>query len=186
MAYLSRVCPEKGFDLLVEAFLLLRKEPDLKDVRLRFAGWLGQARQGFFETQRRRLLDAGLADAFEHVEVPDRSTKYAFLQEADVFTVPARYREPKGLPVLEALSCGTPVVQPAHGAYPEILEATGGGKLFTPGDPKALAEALARLLRDQEERELLGAEGRERVLKEFNAESMARRHVEMFDEILRS
>ena len=47
------------------------------------------------------------------------------LKSLDVLSVPTVYQEPKGLYVLEALANGIPVVQPRHGAFPELLEATG-------------------------------------------------------------
>ena len=47
-------------------------------------------------------------------------------------SVPATYAEPKGIFLLEAMANGVPVVQPRHGAFPEILETTGGGLLVTP------------------------------------------------------
>ena len=62
--------------------------------------------------------------------------------------MPTVYREPKGLYVLEALANGIPVVQPRHGAFPEMLEATGGGLLVEPGDPEDLARALEELMKD--------------------------------------
>ena len=58
-----------------------------------------------------------------------------FLQGLDVLSVPTTYREPKGLYVLEALANGVPVVQPRHGSFPELIEATGGGLLVNPDDP---------------------------------------------------
>ena len=52
--------------------------------------------------------------------------------------------------MLEAWSRGVPVVQPAHGSFPELIEQTGGGVLVPPGDADALARAIADLLRDRE------------------------------------
>jgi glycosyltransferase involved in cell wall biosynthesis len=56
--------------------------------------------------------------------------------------VPTSYREPKGLYVLEALANGVPVVQPKHGSFPELIEATGGGLLVNPEDPQDHARSL--------------------------------------------
>ena len=57
---------EKGLHHLAEAFILLRKMPGTETVRLRFSGWLGENNRAYFEGIRRRLKDAGLADAFGH------------------------------------------------------------------------------------------------------------------------
>ena len=60
-----------------------------------------------------------------------------------MFSLPTVYHEPKGIPVLEAWANGIPVVQPAHGAFPEMVQRTSGGILVTPEDPHALAEVSA-------------------------------------------
>ena len=63
--------------------------------------------------------------------------------------MPTTYHEPKGLYILEAWANGVPVVQPRHGSFPELIEATGGGLLVDADDPAALAEGLRRMLVDQ-------------------------------------
>ena len=91
----------------------------------------------------RMLENAGLEAEFEYRGEIDRDAKVSFLQELDVLSVPTTYREPKGLFVFEAMASGVPVVQPRHGAFPEIVERTGGGMLVEPDDPQALSGALA-------------------------------------------
>src|SRR5438876_33858 len=83
-----------------------------------------------------------------------------FLQGLSAFSVPATYGESFGLYVIEALAAGVPVVQPNHAAFPELIEATGGGVLCEPDDPHALAAALAELLRDPAAARAIGARGR--------------------------
>ena len=75
-----------------------------------------------------------------------RLGKSDFLESIHVLSVPTTFREPKGLYVLEALSHGVPVVQPAHGAFPELIEETGGGLLVPPDSPGDLAAALEQLM----------------------------------------
>ena len=105
----------------------------------------------------------GLAGSFEYVGEVDRTGKLDFLRSLDVLSVPTTYREPKGLFVLEALANGVPVVEPRHGAFPEMIEATGGGLLVDPGSPEALAEGLKALLEDPQRRRELGERGRAAV-----------------------
>ena len=66
-----------------------------------------------------------------------------------------------------------PVVQPRHGGFPEILAATGGGRLCEPDDPKALAAAVADLLADPAAARELGERGREAVFERFSVARMA-------------
>jgi len=103
----------------------------------------------------------------------DRAQKLDFLRKICVLSVPTTYREPKGLFVLEALATGVPVVQPAHGAFPELLAATGGGVLVPPLDAPALADALHALLLDHDRRRTLGEQGREAVRQSYHAAAIA-------------
>ena len=96
-----------------------------------------------------------------------------FFEELTVFSTPALYGESFGLYVIEAMAAGVPVVQPRHAAFPEIIEATGGGVLCEPGDAKSLADAIEGLLRDPARRGELGRRGREAVAREFTIERMA-------------
>jgi glycosyltransferase involved in cell wall biosynthesis len=114
-----------------------------------------------------------VADDFEHVECPDHASKVRFLQSIDVLSVPTAFREPKGLYVLEAWANGVPVVQPRHGSFPELIEATGGGLLVEPGDTPALATAIRRLLDDPACRAELGGKGQDAVRRRFTARVMA-------------
>ena len=171
IGYFARICPEKGLHNLVAAFRRLHaRHPH---TRLRAAGFLGARDQGWFEQLRREAADLG--DAFEYLgSPPDHAGKVAFLKGLDLFSVPTSYREPKGLSVLEALANGVPVVQPRHGAFPELLEATGGGLLVEPENPEALAAGLERLMLDASLRTGLAATGWRRVREAFSMERMAR------------
>ena len=97
----------------------------------------------------------------------------ALLRAIDVFSVPTVFRESKGLPVLEAMASAVPVVQPAHSNFPELIEATGGGILFEPDDPQALATAIIELMHDPARRAQLGKRGREVVLESYTDDAMA-------------
>jgi glycosyltransferase involved in cell wall biosynthesis len=78
------------------------------------------------------------------------------------------------------LANGVPVVQPRHGAFPEVIEATGGGLLANPEDPVDLAHTLRRLLDDAELRQQLGRQGREAVHARWDAVTMARRTLDVY------
>ncbi len=172
VGYFARICPEKGLHQLVEAFRLLHKRHP--NTRLRAAGYLGARDREYFEKVREQARDLG--PAFEHAgSPPTHEEKVRYLKSLDVLSVPTVYREPKGIYVLEALANGVPVVQPRHGAFPEILEATGGGLLVEPGDPEDLARALEELLKDPDGRTQLGRGGRTAVHSHYNDATMARR-----------
>lgn len=100
VGYFARICPEKGFHNLVDAFILLKQR--MPTVRLKASGWLGQHNHPYFAKQVKKLESAGFLGDFEHVESPGHADKVRFLKSIDVLSVPTDYREPKGLYVLEA------------------------------------------------------------------------------------
>ncbi|MGH7137023.1 MAG: glycosyltransferase family 4 protein, partial [Pirellulales bacterium] len=169
-----------------DAFLRLRKLPGTAHARLFVAGWLPATDREFAEAEFARLRVAGVGGDFRYWGVLERDEKLAFLSSVDVLSVPTTYREPKGIFVLEALASGVPVVQPAHGAFPELLAATGGGLLVPPNDPAQLAQTLHDLLVDHAARLELARQGRERVLGDFNADRMAAATLEVYQRYLSS
>lgn len=184
VGYFARICPEKGLHILVEAYCRMRQMAGTPPCRLHVSGWLGDNDRPYFDQQKKRLADAGLLDEFEHVESPDHASKVRFLQGLDVLSVPTVYREPKGLYVLEAWANGIPVVQPAHGSFPELIEATGGGLLVRPEDAADLARSLRRLLDDADERRALGARGLRGVHARFTARIMAETTADLYRKYL--
>jgi glycosyltransferase involved in cell wall biosynthesis len=173
IGYFARICPEKGLHHLVDAFRILKQMPATPPCRLRVSGWLGDNQRPFFDEQKRKLAEANLAGDFDHVESPDHASKVRFLQTCDVLSVPTVYREPKGLYILEAWANGVPVVQPRHGSFPELIDATGGGVLVNPDDPADLAQALRRLMDQPEQLQAMGRRGQEAVQTRFHAAAMA-------------
>lgn len=183
IGYLARISPEKGLHLLVEAFLRLHKSGQFPGLRLRAAGYLSRAHASYVAGIRRRVKQAGAAAHVEIIGTVDRQQKLDFLQSLDVFSVPTIYRDPKGLPVLEALASGVSVVQPDHGAFPELLAATGGGLLHKPEDSVDLSEKLATLLHNTELRQEFKQRGRTAVHTTFSAERMATETVQVYQQV---
>ncbi len=143
IGYFARICPEKGFDLAVGAFLeLAARDPE---VRLLAGGWLSEKDRPFLAAQLARVEAAGLGERFSYLGAPDNEGKLAFFREIDIFCVPARFLEPKGLYVLEAMACGIPVVAPDAGAFPDYLAESGGGRLCRPGDEADLVKQLTEV-----------------------------------------
>jgi glycosyltransferase involved in cell wall biosynthesis len=180
IGYFARICPEKGLHQLAEAFRLLKQDPAGPPCRLRVSGWLGENNRPYLESIRKKITEWGLAEDFVHVESADHASKVHFFQEIDILSVPTTYREPKGLYVLEALANGVPVVQPAHGSFPELVQETGGGLLIRPDDPADLACGLRRMLTEPGLRQELARRGKEAVFQRFTAERMAECTLEVY------
>ncbi|MDB3941854.1 glycosyltransferase family 4 protein, partial [Verrucomicrobiales bacterium] len=118
IGYFARLAPEKGFDVMVDAFIELA--PRFPEATLRVAGWLSEKDNDFYAEQLAKIESVGLNGRFTHVEAPDGEAKLDFLSELDAFSVPARFVEPKGLYALEAIACGIPFVAPDRGIFPEL------------------------------------------------------------------
>ncbi len=174
VGYLARLAPEKGLHQLCDAFVQLRQLPETSDVQLRIAGWQGPQHQDYVDQCFHALNTAGLQDAYKYEGEVDRDGKRSFLQHIDVLSVPSPYQEPKGIYALEAMACGVPVVQPAHGAFPELIERTQGGRLFMPGDTDDLVRVLREVLTDATLRASLGKAGQQQVHERHSAIAMAR------------
>lgn len=178
IGYFARICPEKGLRQLVDAFRLVHaKHPR---TRLVAAGYLGSRDKAYFDEVAKSAADLG--DAFRYAgSPPGHAEKVQFLKSLDVLSVPTVYREPKGLYVLEAMANGIPVVQPRHGAFPEMLEATGGGLLVNPLDPADLARGLSELIVDAPRRLEFAQRGHVAVRTRFDPQTMASATLRAFE-----
>jgi glycosyltransferase involved in cell wall biosynthesis len=176
IGYLARMCWVKGIELLVDAFIELKKRDKLSGAgaKLRIAGSMTPQDEKLVKKLKTKLRDAGVADDVEFLPNVTRDEKIAFLQSLSLLSVPTRFDESFGLYLLEAWACGVPVVQPRRGAFPELIEATGGGVLCEPDSPTALADAWEELLLDPQRARGLGESGRRAVVEGFGVERMAR------------
>ncbi|MFK8111050.1 MAG: glycosyltransferase family 4 protein [Rubripirellula sp.] len=174
LGFLARISPEKGLHLLVDSFLRLAEDEQHADLDLHVAGWLGESNHGYLQQQRDRIEVAGMSHRFHYHGSPDLDAKIEFLRSLHLLCVPTEYEEPKGLFVLEALAAGVPVVQPNHGAFPELIERTAGGALVPPGDHEALADSIAAMKSDPVLRKRHAQDGMARVHAEHSIETAAR------------
>lgn len=164
----AALTPEKGVDVLLDAAAHLQaSHPEITWIVL------GDG------PQRDRLLARRKALGLEavvmlpgHVEHPE-----AVVARARVMVQPSR-SEGFGSSVLEALALGIPVVATQAGGLPESL-AAGGGLLVPPGDPAALAGAVARILDDPALHERLSGDGRA-AAEGFSAARLVSRTLDVY------
>ncbi len=123
-----------------------RAAQTVTDARLVIAGKLPAVGSEFAPDPRRLAQEAGLpAERVHFVDFVPEADKPALYRGARVFIFPSRY-EGFGLPPLEALACGTPVVGSRAASLPEVVRE--GGVLLDPDDVDGMAAALVRLLTD--------------------------------------
>ncbi|MGE5359107.1 MAG: glycosyltransferase family 4 protein [Bacteroidales bacterium] len=186
IGYLARVSPEKGLDVLCEAYRRLRSRGALPPSRVVAAGYLMPEGRRLLAEVRKAMASAGLANEFTYVGEVDRQSKLAFLRSLSVFSLPAAKDDQKGLSVLEAMASGVPVVQPRRGAFIEIVEKTGGGVLVRPDDPDSLADAILDLWQNPERRRALGEAAYAGVRAHYGADVMLQTTLGVYESLLSS
>jgi glycosyltransferase involved in cell wall biosynthesis len=184
IGFFARVAPEKGLQVLAEAYRKLRKSGALPPSRLEAAGYLAPEHKEYLRKIEAEMSAAGLSSEFHYHGVVDREQKIEFLRRLDVLSVPATYDEPKGMFLLEAMACGVPVVQPRRGAFTEILERTGGGLLVEKDSIDSLCEGLMQIYSNPELGERLGQAGYESVHQNYSVAHMADRALEAYASVL--
>jgi len=183
IGYLARICEDKGLHLLVEACERLITHHELPQIELHAAGYLGAGDRAYLRQIQERAAQGALAGKFRYQGELDRAAKIDFLQSLDVFSTPTVYRESKGLPLLEALANGVPVVVPEHGTFPELIANTGGGLLCQPHDSVDLAAKLAELLRNPDRAQQLGQKGQQSIRQRYHAQAMAEQTLSLYSEL---
>ena len=180
VGYFARIAPEKGLHLLAEAYPIFRRRTGKAPVRFDAAGYMSRAHESYLDGVKSGLAKAGVGDEFTYHGAVDRAGKLAFLKTLDVMSVPTPYDEPKGVFLLEALASGVPVVQPRRGAFPEIVEKTGGGLLVDPDNPEALADGLYQLWSDRALARSLGERGAVGVRLHYSIQRSTDRLLEVY------
>jgi glycosyltransferase involved in cell wall biosynthesis len=168
------MCEDKGLATLVDAFLILKRRGSIDGLSLRAAGAVLPVDEPLVAALADRIRSAGFAGVAEFLPNLERPAKLRFLRSLSLLSVPATYGESFGLYLLEAMASGVPVVQPRHAAFPEILEATGGGILVEPDHPESLADGIERMLGDEQEMRRMAERGRRAVHERFGVDRMAR------------
>jgi glycosyltransferase involved in cell wall biosynthesis len=172
IGYLSRMCRENGLDILVDAFILMKKKAGFENVRLLLTGGQTADDKAFLKEQRQKIDQNGLREYVEFIPDFDPYARESFFNRVMLLSVPVRKGEAFGIYLTEAMAAGIPIVQPALGAFPEIIEKSGGGVIFRDNTPEALSKSLEGLITDKGKLRELSLNARQSVEKTFNVHEL--------------
>jgi glycosyltransferase involved in cell wall biosynthesis len=171
---LAALIPRKGVDVLLEAMGILAAEG------VRPLLWIaGDGPQR--DALRSQAAALGVQEQVRFLG--QRGDAADLLAACDVFVLPSR-REGLGVAALEAMAAGRPVVCSAVGGLQTSVVEGRTGLLVPAGEPTALADALQRVLRDEDLRKRLGDAGPTRIAEGFEASQMVDAHVDLYREVL--
>jgi len=170
--FLGTLEPRKDVLTLLQAFALLRAGQSDAELRLVIAGGMGWGYKEFFTTREAlKLGDHVIFTGFvDEEDLPD------LYRGALLFIYPSLY-EGFGLPILEAMACGTPVITSTTSSMPEV--AGNAALLVEPKKPESLAAAMASVLGDEMRMAELRRRGLERA-KSFSWEAVARTTLDVY------
>ncbi len=183
IGYISRMCEENGLEVLVDAFILLKKNPKWKEVKLLITGGSTGENDKFVKSIRKKISLSGLNNDVEFHEDFEEG-RHEFFRKVSMISVPVLKGEAFGLYLIESMASGVPVVQPELGAFPEIVEKTRGGIVYTPNTAEQLAKAISGLLDDEKRLHELSEQGRQGVEKNFNIHQQANTIVDFYNHLL--
>jgi len=157
----------KDHQTLIRALAILAKE---RSVRLVFAG------DGLLRSQLEQLAgECGVRERVTFLGNVDRDHLLRLYREAAVFTF-STWGEGSPLSLLEAMSCGLPVVASDVPGVREILAGGECGIMVPPGQPAVMAQAIGRILAETEFASCMGACARRRVETNYSVEGMTARY----------
>jgi glycosyltransferase involved in cell wall biosynthesis len=173
MGYLSRMTPSLGLEIFVDAFRKLKRVPGLETLRMKAMGGMLGADVRFVRRLKDSLRADGLEADAEFIAETDKPSRIEFLKSLSVMCVPVPGGSAFGTFMLEAWASSVPVVQPRAGGFVELIDLTGGGKLYDPSDRAEPAASLRAVLTDRAWLASLGSAGRIGVEKHLNLDVMA-------------
>lgn len=185
IGYLSRLNYDNGLDILVDAFIILKKQKGFEDVKLVLTGGSTGDDTQFINNLKKKLKKENRIQDIDFCEDFVCEDRTNFFKKISVLSVPVRLGEAFGMYLLESMAAGVPVVQPALGAFPEIIELSGGGVIYEPNTPEKLAQALEGILNDRELLIEKSTNAYQGIVKHFDIKVQAEKLVKLYEKTIR-
>lgn len=175
--FCGRLVPEKGCDVLIKACAQLKGRP--------FALFVAGNGTSEYETFLKDMTEQAGIGRQTHFLGFVQDVR-SLLKQADLCAFPSVWAEPFGLTIIEAMQAGRALVTTDNGAQPEFVDNGTTGLLVPPADEERLAEALRRLLADDDLRRRMGRAAKECFDRHFSYERFYVRYLELYEQPFRT
>ncbi len=172
IGYISRMSHENGMDILVDAFILLKKQPGYEDVQLILTGGQTGDDKQFLKEVHKKIKKNGLTSAVDFHKNFEGEGRKEFFARTSMISVPVRNGEAFGIYIAESIASGIPVIQPALGAFPELISLTGGGVIYDHNTAENLSAVLQNLLDDPAKLRALSDQARKGAVQHLNINNL--------------
>jgi len=169
-----------GIEHLINAFKLVKEKFSNKPLKLLIVGQGSQLDFLKNLVKKLRLENETIFTGYiNHDEV------HIYHNMMDIFvSVSVEDSESFGVSVLEASACGKPVVVSNVGGFLEIVEHEKTGFIVQKENPEAIADAISRLIEDEQLRKVMGTNGRQKVIKEYDWEDSVRKMISIYNSLV--
>ncbi len=184
IGYISRMCYENGLDIAVDAFILMQRMRGFENVTLCITGGSTPADSRYISGIKKRLRKAGLENKVDFHDDFEGKGRQEFFSKVALASVPVRNGEAFGIYLTELMACGIPIVQPALGAFPEIVEKSEGGMVYSPNHPDVLAKEWIKVLSSPEKLAELSLQARKGVEQYFDISVHTEEMIQVYQQVI--
>ncbi len=181
---LSRIDSNKGHDLLLYAFDIVRKS--VPDVQLIIGGGSANPEEreaGILASLRNIIAERGMAGRVTFSGYVADEMMAPTYRQAEMFVLPSLF-EPFGMTAQEAMACGVPVVASKLGGIRDVITSGENGLLVDPSDAAEFAASMTRLLDDDRFRSSIGTTGQRAVVEKYSWQVIAGRFIALYEQYL--
>jgi mannosylfructose-phosphate synthase len=179
---LSRIDTNKGHDLLLDAFDIIRKE--ITDIQLVIGGGSPNPKPRELELLdkiNKIIEEKGMQDRVVMTGYVPDELMAPYYQQSRIFVMPSLF-EPFGMTTQEAMACGKTVVASKYGGIRNVIEDGVNGILVDPRHTEEFAARVIEVLKDEKMNNSIGKKANEIIVEKFSWEAIAERFLEFFEE----
>ena len=179
--FVGRFSKSKGIENLIHALNIIKNEKDFSDICLVIMG----VDFGYQQKMEELIKSSDLSENIIVIKNPPREDVISAYGESEFLILPSQW-ELSPLVPLESFAFKKPVISTRSHGIPFTVQNNKNGILVEPDNPVELADAIKKLLLDEDLRDRLGMSGYNFVHEECNCESMAKNSVELYKEVLKN